>query len=83
MSRLLYIEGSPSKRRSHTIDAARAFLSSYQQNHPGHHVETLDLWHAELPPFDFDVEFLNGGGLQGQGFRLDIEGDDIDDDALA
>nr|WP_298728883.1 cyclase family protein [uncultured Steroidobacter sp.] len=33
--------------------------------------------------FDFEVEFLNGGGLQGQGFRLDIEGDDIDDSALA
>ena len=33
--------------------------------------------------FDFEVEFLNGGGIQGQGFRLDIEGDDIDDIALA
>jgi kynurenine formamidase len=33
--------------------------------------------------FDFDVEFLNGGGLQGQGFRLDIDGDGIDDRALA
>lgn len=33
--------------------------------------------------FDFEVDFLNGGGLQGQGFRLDIEGDDIDDEALA
>lgn len=33
--------------------------------------------------FDFEIEFSNGGGLQGQGFRLDIEGDDIKDDALA
>ena len=33
--------------------------------------------------FDFEVDFSNGGGLQGQGFRLDIEGDDIDDQALA
>jgi arylformamidase len=33
--------------------------------------------------FDFSVEFSNGGGLQGQSFRLDIEGDDISDDALA
>lgn len=33
--------------------------------------------------FDFEVEFDNGGGLQGQAFRLDIEGDDIDDIALA
>jgi arylformamidase len=33
--------------------------------------------------FDFDVAFSNGGGIQGQGFRLDIDGDDIGDDALA
>jgi hypothetical protein len=33
--------------------------------------------------FDFEIEFSNGGGLQGQGFRLDIDGDDIDDEALA
>ncbi len=33
--------------------------------------------------FDFAVQFSNGGGLQGQGFRLDIEGDTIADDSLA
>ena len=33
--------------------------------------------------FDFEVEFSNGGGIQGQDFRLDIDGDDISDDALA
>jgi arylformamidase len=33
--------------------------------------------------FDFEIDFSNGGGLQGQGFRLDIEGDDITDEALA
>lgn len=33
--------------------------------------------------FDFEVDFTNGGGIQGQGFRLDIDGDDIDDQALA
>ncbi|WP_282610073.1 hypothetical protein [Pelagibius sp. Alg239-R121] len=33
--------------------------------------------------FDFEVDFSNGGGIQGQGFRLDIEGDDIADVALA
>ncbi|MBC7869672.1 MAG: cyclase family protein [Chitinophagaceae bacterium] len=33
--------------------------------------------------FDFEIEFFNGGGIQGQDFRLDIEGDDIDDKALA
>ena len=33
--------------------------------------------------FDFEVDFSNGGGLQGQGFRLDIEGEDISEEDLA
>ena len=33
--------------------------------------------------FDFEVDFSNGGGLQGQDFRLDIDGDDISDAELA
>jgi len=33
--------------------------------------------------FDFEIDFTNGGGLQGQDFRLDIEGDDISDEELA
>ncbi len=33
--------------------------------------------------FDFEIEFSNGGGIQGQDFRLDIAGDHIDDLSLA
>jgi arylformamidase len=33
--------------------------------------------------FDFEIDFSNGGGIQGQGFRLDIDGDDISDTELA
>jgi hypothetical protein len=33
--------------------------------------------------FDFEVDFSNGGGLQGQDFRLDIEGEDISDEELS
>jgi arylformamidase len=33
--------------------------------------------------FDFEIEFTNGGGLQGRDFRLDIAGDDISDTELA
>ena len=33
--------------------------------------------------FDFEIDFSNGGGIQGQDFRLDIEGDDISDKELA
>lgn len=32
--------------------------------------------------FDFEIDFSNGGGIQGQDFRLDIEGDDISDEEL-
>jgi hypothetical protein len=32
--------------------------------------------------FDFEIDFSNGGGIQGQGFRLDIEGDNINDQTL-
>jgi arylformamidase len=33
--------------------------------------------------FDFAITFSNGGGVQGQAFRLDIPGDDIEDAELA
>lgn len=33
--------------------------------------------------FDFEIDFSNGGGLSGHGFRLDIDGDDVSDDELA
>ena len=33
--------------------------------------------------FDFEIKFTNGGGIQGQEFRLDIDGDDINDEELA
>ena len=33
--------------------------------------------------FDFEIDFSNSGGIQGQGFRLDIEGAQISDQALA
>ena len=33
--------------------------------------------------FDFEIDFSNGGGIQGQDFRLDIDADDIADSALA
>ncbi len=33
--------------------------------------------------FDFEAEFSNGGGIQGQDFRLDIDGDDISDSELS
>lgn len=39
--------------------------------------------HPRRVLFDFEIEFSNGGGLQGQDFRLDIPGDDIGEAELA
>jgi FMN-dependent NADH-azoreductase len=55
MSRLLYIEASPRKKRSSSIEVAHTYLEAYRQNHPEVEIETLDLWHTELPRFDGDV----------------------------
>ncbi|HEX7915695.1 cyclase family protein [Rudaea sp.] len=38
---------------------------------------------AHRVQFDFEIDFTNGGGIQGQDFRLDIAGDDISDRELA
>src|SRR3989337_2819713 len=52
MATLLYIEASPLKQRSHTIEAARAFLDAYREANPEDTIETIDLWDEALPAFD-------------------------------
>lgn len=55
MTKLLYIEASPRKKRSASIDVARVFLEEYRKNHPQDEVVTIDLWNKDLPAFDGDV----------------------------
>lgn len=55
MARLLYIEVSPRKERSASIEIARTFIEEYERTHPGDKVETLDLWHLKMPEFDGHV----------------------------
>jgi len=52
MAKLLYLECSPRKERSHSIAVAQAFLEQYTATHPSDQIETLDLWATDLPPFD-------------------------------
>jgi len=52
MATVLYIEASPLKERSHTIEVARAFLGAYREARPQDTIETIDLWAQALPPFD-------------------------------
>lgn len=52
MAKVLYIEGSPRKQRSHSINVAKAFLGAYKSANPSDQIETLDLWDEPLPAFD-------------------------------
>jgi FMN-dependent NADH-azoreductase len=52
MAKLLYIESSPRKSRSTSIEVARLFLDAYRSAHPTDEVDTWDLWANPLPEFD-------------------------------
>ena len=52
MSTLLHIESSPRKRRSASLDVARAYVDAYRDAHPDHRIDVLDLWSVALPEFD-------------------------------
>ncbi len=52
MSKLLYIQASPRIQRSHSIAVADAFVGSYEQEHAGDEIVTLNLFEASLPNFD-------------------------------
>ena len=55
MAKLLYVEASPRKSRSASIEVARAFLEEYAATHPDDEVSTLDVWNLDLPEFDGDM----------------------------
>lgn len=49
MTKVLYIEVSPRKERSHSIAVAEAFLDAYSAANPDHEIDKMDLWDTELP----------------------------------
>jgi FMN-dependent NADH-azoreductase len=50
MTKLLHILASP-RVESYSTRVASAFLDSYRQARPDDHVEVLDLFRADIPPF--------------------------------
>ena len=52
MSTLLYIQASPRGGRSHSIAVANAFVESYHEKNPDDEIVTIDLFKADLLPFD-------------------------------
>jgi FMN-dependent NADH-azoreductase len=55
MPKLLYIEASPRKTRSKSIEVAQLFLSGVEKKYPSLEVDKLDLWAFDLPVFDGDI----------------------------
>ena len=67
MARLLYIETSPRKQRSASIEVAKTFIDEYERTHPEDVVKTLDLWTTHLPEFDghvIDSKYVIMHGLE-------------------
>ena len=71
MSKLLYIEASPRKSRSKSIEVSQAFLSALQEAQPSVEIDKLDLWATELPAFDGDTVEAKYALLSGQEHTAD------------
>lgn len=65
MPHLLYIESSPRKQRSASIEVAKAFIDAWQAQHTIATVDTLDVWNEPLPEFDGAVLEAKYAGIQG------------------
>ena len=57
MKKVLYIECSPRKERSHSIKIANEYLSKIAENDSNIEIKTIDLWSLELP--EFNGEMMN------------------------
>jgi FMN-dependent NADH-azoreductase len=68
MPKLLYIEASPRKSRSKSIEVAQVFLAKLQEKYPAVAVDKLDLWTTELPAFSGDTIESKYAVMHGQTF---------------
>jgi FMN-dependent NADH-azoreductase len=66
MPKLLHIQATPRGDRSASTTVAREFIAAYQAKNAGDTVETLDLWKADLPPFDGDTLEAKYAVMHGQ-----------------
>jgi len=54
MTKLLFVQSSPRKSDSKSIQIAESYLGALRSNNPDIEVDTLELWDAALPVFDGD-----------------------------
>jgi len=66
MGRLLYIQASPLKGLSYSIAVADAFVEEYRAKRPGDEVVLLNVFEADLPPFDGQAARAKYAILHGQ-----------------
>ncbi len=71
MPKLYYIEASPRKTRSRSIEVAQVFLTELQKKYPSLEVDKLDLWATDLPAFNGDFIDAKYAVLSGQSFTAD------------
>lgn len=66
MPKLLYIKASPRGDRSHSLAAGRALVDAWREANPDGEVDELDVFEADMPPFDgpaLDAKYaILGGG---------------------
>ena len=55
MKKVLYVESSPRKDRSHSIKIAREYLDKITANDSNIEIKTIDLWSLDLPEFNGDM----------------------------
>ena len=66
MAKLLYVESSPRKQRSASIEVAKAFLDAYRIAHSGDSIQTIDVWNLKLPEFDGVAIEAKYAGIEGR-----------------
>ena len=66
MAKVLYVEASPRKQRSASIEVAQAFLEAYRQAHPADSVQTIDVWRLDIPEFDGAAFEAKYAGIEGR-----------------
>lgn len=57
MQKVIYLEASPRKERSHSIKAAQAYLAQLKRDNPEISIKKIDVWDYDLP--EFNGEMLN------------------------
>ncbi len=66
MTKLLFLQGSPRKGASQSVQVAQAYLDALCGINPDLKVDTIELWDIELPAFDGDKAAAKMRILAGQ-----------------